>query len=231
VWQSPDPILETYLDGEPAGGVYNTKNLSLYSYAHQNPVKLVDPDGLYPIPPMDGDPHPIPKSGRPSTATPGERLAVSTGLDLVPVVGEVKSGAEAYTGKDLVTGEELSTTGRVLAAFGAIPLVGKLKSLKIFSKLGDIFKGSKNADKFAKTLETIRSTGKAPDGYKGGKTFKNKEGLLPKSDSSGKSVDYKEWDVNPSGKGANRGAERIVTGSDGSAYSTKDHYKSFDKLE
>lgn len=38
---------------------------------------------------------------------------------------------------------------------------------------------------------------------------------------------YKEWDINPYKYGQNRGAERIVTGSDGSAWYTPDHYKTW----
>jgi RHS repeat-associated protein len=70
VWQSTDPILEKYLprgkdmdqgdedtrklpdtrskDKEQLpgmGGVYNSLNLGLYSYSHQNPVRYKDPDG------------------------------------------------------------------------------------------------------------------------------------------------------------------------------------------
>jgi RHS repeat-associated protein len=55
VWQSTDPILGSYLDGKPAGGVQNSANLALYSYAHNNPVKYTDPDGLAPDPVTLGD--------------------------------------------------------------------------------------------------------------------------------------------------------------------------------
>ena len=46
MWQSPDPILNKYLDSNAGmGGIYNSKNLALYSYGHQNPVTMIDPDG------------------------------------------------------------------------------------------------------------------------------------------------------------------------------------------
>lgn len=80
------------------------------------------------------------------------------------------------------------------------------------------------------TLETIETTGKAPKGYVGGRTFQNREKRLPKKDSDGKKVKYREWDVHPKVKGKNRGAERLVTGSDDNAYYTSDHYRSFTKI-
>lgn len=50
MWQSPDPVLSTYLGSEPSklsglGGVFNPANLGLYSYGHNSPVVLADPDG------------------------------------------------------------------------------------------------------------------------------------------------------------------------------------------
>jgi ribonuclease T1 len=69
-----------------------------------------------------------------------------------------------------------------------------------------------------------------PPGYEGGRTFHNAEGLLPKTDAEGRPIHYREWDVNPKLPGVNRGAERLVTGSDGSAYYTADHYRTFVKI-
>jgi RHS repeat-associated protein len=55
LWVSPDPILEKYLDAGGKGdqnnyrnSVFNSKNLALYSYGVQNPLVMVDPDGLTP---------------------------------------------------------------------------------------------------------------------------------------------------------------------------------------
>lgn len=41
---------------------------------------------------------------------------------------------------------------------------------------------------------------------------------------------YTEWDVNPFKNGQNRGSERIVTGTDGSAWYTPDHYRTWYQL-
>lgn len=55
LWQSPDPALGDFLpdasgNAELAGegGVFASQNLSLYSYAHENPLVVVDPDGREP---------------------------------------------------------------------------------------------------------------------------------------------------------------------------------------
>src|SRR4030088_1096646 len=54
--------------------------------------------------------------------------------------------------------------------------------------------------------------------------------VLAEFDSAGNKITYHEWDVNPI-KGINRGAERLVTGSDGSAYCTGDHYQTYTQLQ
>jgi RHS repeat-associated protein len=45
VWQSADPILDRYLNGELSGGVYSPANLALYTHTWNNPLVLRDPDG------------------------------------------------------------------------------------------------------------------------------------------------------------------------------------------
>jgi guanyl-specific ribonuclease Sa len=84
--------------------------------------------------------------------------------------------------------------------------------------------------KVATVLHHIDTSHKAPAGYEGGRTFHNEEKRLPQKDKEGNAVTYQEWDVNPKVQGVNRGAERLITGSDGSAYYTSDHYRTFTKI-
>jgi len=90
------------------------------------------------------------------------------------------------------------------------------------------------AEKAKTVLKYIDEHHEAPKGYEGGRTFHNlggsQEQALPKHDSGGRAITYQEWDVNPKVAGVNRGTERLITGSDGSAYVTADHYKTFTKV-
>jgi RHS repeat-associated protein len=45
VWQSADPALAQYMRGKHSGGVFEPRNLGLYSYAWNNPEVMHDPDG------------------------------------------------------------------------------------------------------------------------------------------------------------------------------------------
>ncbi|MBX7105011.1 MAG: dienelactone hydrolase family protein [Gemmataceae bacterium] len=85
-------------------------------------------------------------------------------------------------------------------------------------------------DKVLKVLKHVDDNDRAPDGYEGGRNFGNFERRLPANDRNGRRLRYREWDVNPLRPGVNRGAERLVTGSDGSAYYTSDHYETFKKI-
>ncbi|HEY1381906.1 MAG TPA: dienelactone hydrolase family protein [Gemmataceae bacterium] len=85
-------------------------------------------------------------------------------------------------------------------------------------------------EKVLTVLKQVDEHGEPPHGYEGGRTFLNAERLLPQTDGQGRRLKYREWDVNPLRPGVNRGAERLITGSDGSAYYTDDHYRSFKKI-
>lgn len=88
--------------------------------------------------------------------------------------------------------------------------------------------------KVASVLRYVDEHHAAPPGYEGGRTFLNLgrdgEQALPRKDAHGKAITYHEWDVNPRVPGKNRGPERLVTGSDGSAYYTANHYRTFTKI-
>lgn len=89
-------------------------------------------------------------------------------------------------------------------------------------------------DRAYATLVEI-DAGRWPDsadspGTKGGDTWQNRDGSLARKDAAGKAITYQEWDVNPKQRGQTRDAERIITGSDGSAYYTGDHYKTFTRM-
>lgn len=79
-------------------------------------------------------------------------------------------------------------------------------------------------------LKYIDTYNQPKTGYVGGTKFGNYEGRLPKTTAKGSNINYREWDVNPKVKGVNRGAERLVTGDDKSAWYTSDHYNSFQKV-
>jgi len=97
------------------------------------------------------------------------------------------------------------------------------------------FANNTQASQTYNSLNHIKANGSAPPGYKGGRTFQN-DGrgggqVLSKTDASGNPITYQEWDIKPKVPGVNRGSERIVTGSDGKAYFTSDHYTSFTELK
>lgn len=85
-------------------------------------------------------------------------------------------------------------------------------------------------DKVLKVLEYVDQHAEAIDGYEGGRSFGNFERRLPQTDDKGRRIKYREWDVNPLRPGVNRGPERLITGSDGAAYFTDDHYANFKKV-
>lgn len=85
--------------------------------------------------------------------------------------------------------------------------------------------------KVYEVLKYIKANHRAMPGYVGGRVFSNREKIVPQFDETGKPIEYQEWDVNPKVQGQNRGAERILTGSDGRAWYTNDHYKSFKEIK
>ncbi len=112
--------------------------------------------------------------------------------------------------------------------FQSISIESKIKKKLIIK---DTFSQKNLPSKVLEITKYIKENGRSKRGYIGGRKFKNLEKLLPKKDTNGNLIFYREWDVNPIIKGKNRGKERLVTGSDGKVYYTNNHYKSFHKVE
>ncbi|WP_430909736.1 ribonuclease domain-containing protein, partial [Maribacter sp. 2-571] len=96
---------------------------------------------------------------------------------------------------------------------------GKLKKLKKLARWAKKNKGKK-----------------IPGTKKGGVPWENdgRDGgqVLPRKDANGKAITYTEYDINKSPQhGASRGKERMVIGSDGKTYYTRDHYKTFKEFK
>lgn len=83
-------------------------------------------------------------------------------------------------------------------------------------------------------LAVVDATGRAPEGYGGGRQFMNDERggttALPFRDDAGRRLTYHEYDVNPRRQGVDRGPQRLVVGIDGSAFMTGDHYVTWQRL-
>ncbi len=75
------------------------------------------------------------------------------------------------------------------------------------------------------TLELIEAGGPFPYPRNDNQVFLNREGLLPRQPRGY----YREFTVETPGSD-DRGARRIVTGSQGEAYWTDDHYRSFARI-
>jgi guanyl-specific ribonuclease Sa len=88
--------------------------------------------------------------------------------------------------------------------------------------------------KVESVLKALDETGKAPAGVMGGRVYENQarqgEQPLPRVDRDGDAITYHTWDVNPRGSERDRGQERLVVGTDGSAYYTTSYYKSFETV-
>ena len=101
---------------------------------------------------------------------------------------------------------------------------------KVVDKVDDAVDANRIPRYVEDTISQINSNkGNPPDGFKGGKLYKNKplngEELLPDG------TKYKEYDVHPYQKGIPRGPERIVIGEDGSVWYTQDHYQTFTRIK
>ncbi len=70
-----------------------------------------------------------------------------------------------------------------------------------------------------------------PENMNAGRKYYDRNFDLPRIDSDGGAITYREYDVNEQVLGQNRDAERFVAGSDGNVYYTNDHYTTFWRIK
>lgn len=88
-------------------------------------------------------------------------------------------------------------------------------------------------DRAGRTLALIDAGQWPPNdgsGTRGGTTWPNRDGALPRTDVAGNPVQYLEWDVNRKQPGQARDSERIVTGSNGTAWYSPDLFRTFEQM-
>lgn len=111
------------------GSIAEGQTLNRYAYVNGNPISYIDPFGLS----RDGD------------DVSFWARAGSLGLDFVPWLGTGKGFQQAFTGNDLITGEQLSTGDRwaegIGSTVGLIPIPG-LKKGATYATKGVISGGS-----------------------------------------------------------------------------------------
>lgn len=166
MWQSADPILNDYLDGKRGmGGVFNSMNLGLYSYTHNRPVNLIDPDGKDVLAPIAyryssstdisnyrGSPYPITKYGVYNYNTPKEYMAAAASGQLTKPSATIELSHSVRSEKGLKNGKgSILGTNFKIAEMHNIPLEFDRKPKHAIS-ITDIGKG--DADKF-----TVEGTG------------------------------------------------------------------------
>jgi len=219
-WMSPDYDDDNdEIEPVPYANPENPQTLNLYSYVVNNPLSKTDATG-----------HTHQECGAQTTTTDAKTGATTVNANCHDVPDwynfidrfmnfrqkfkdNVNANYEAHKLPQQPNnkGQALQDLNNIM--MGAVPLVG----------VGLVPKAQA-------TLDSIDKTGQAPPGQQGGRQFMNNEGNLPSTDANGNPIKYQEWDVNPKQPGVNRGGERLVTGSDGSAYTTADHYQTFTKI-
>lgn len=156
------------------------------------------------------------------------QILSALGAAVVAIVVAVSSAQGGDDASVSSAAGSISGTLRASPTESVKPAPGTATDAVVVSKVAGV------PERAYRTLEEI-DAGRWPDsanapGTKGGERFGNREGRLPETDSAGRPLTYKEWDVNPKQPNRSRDAERIVTGSDGSAWYTGDHYETFTRM-
>lgn len=114
--------------------------------------------------------------------------AISIGVGFIPFIGDIKDAQEFFTGIDLVTGERLSMTDRVITLGSALIPVVNGKALREGIEL--VTDGAKNIARHGDDiLDSTRAGKKAIDGYKTAeKMAKNTDNITDATKGTSKSI-------------------------------------------
>jgi len=194
------------MDGQTNGGVFNPRNLSLFTYTYNNPVNLVDPDGFAPesfwqgaVQIYDGVTS-IPETFERHAQNRSDKANMASGA----LIFRVTNGGGGAASKGKMMGRMFS--GRHLPKFN-------------MSKLSPTMQ--KN---FNRTYNRLLEGGKRPSAKalrsNWGITYKNKGGHLPKLGKGG----YKEFKIAGPSNAKNDNVFRMVVGKNGKMYYSNTHY-------
>ncbi|TAJ12677.1 hypothetical protein DMA11_11785 [Marinilabiliaceae bacterium JC017] len=237
-WQCIDPLAEA------------TEDYSPYHYANNNPLVYNDPTG------MIGENFRNNIETTVVHSETGEVFEVNDGFDFVFYVSDEEFKEIKSSGQILGTSafnrwwkEFLSDIAYELGKSESNNKVDNLLQEWFYDDISLTLSSSLNGDygnlawklaggklkrlkKLARWVFKQKSNVKIPGTEKGGATFNNNKKKLPTHDDNGKPITYKEYDIKPAPQhGANRGKERMVLGSDGKAYYTRDHYETFTQFK
>jgi len=165
----------------------------------------------------------------------GYMMGVTTLLSFISSIGEQAVSGGDYT--SVLVMDQYGNTYSVMVPQAVIEggISGELGAgVAILGMTGG--KGGSKDKVPQKAKDALDKIDKNPEeyleDYYGGIEFKNKpntkagETPIPNDNTA----TYTEYDINPYKYGKSRGTERVVTGSDGSAWYTPDHYKTWQQI-
>lgn len=167
-WRHHDYQIGRFIQIDPLAGDY--PHNSTYAFSENRVINGIELEGLehvitgysYNANAMEQ----IQATARKSTMSDVERKQkASTEIDAIPLVGDGKGLIEAFTGKDMVTGEKLSAGSRLMGLFF-------LSEFRMIGKMSDALKSGKWVDAGESMSDAASSYQKQITGADASKSFK-----------------------------------------------------------